>query len=396
LSGAINRLTRPFNCSENLLVGDGFFGSQVKPVAAATRYTSVMINPKTTEIISEYKHLIGRDDEGQYLPLPTKIPLGLLLPAIGIAVGYRTQILPRKLEHLIEFVEGKRKTCKPYFKNFNGQINQFKDLENSWIIEGEVEFDDINKTIHIKSLPPLMKYDSFIKKLSSILDGFEEAKIINNSKIDVDITITLLKYLAADVWNPVRDKIIKATKMIIRESIIFIKDTKVLEYANVEDYLQDYIIQNQFTQQKHLKYQYDLYAKEYEFLRAKKEFLKFMIGYKRTDLNVKAFYKSYDSVVANRLDNIKARNVTEDELTSTVNKIQEYSDLMIKTKIQLIDFTKYLDSLPKELHVKTKRETKLFEDTKTEIDGIEIFNGTNNEDYLTDTTESEEEIEEIA
>lgn len=393
ISMAINRLARPFSCSENLLIGDGFFGTQIKPAAAATRYTSVKLNPKISEIILEYKHLINKDNEDNYLPLPTKIPLGLLLPAVGIAVGYKTQILPRKLEHLYEFIEGKRKTCKPYFKNFNGEIKQFKDLENSWIIEGEIVIDDENRSIYIKSLPPLMKYESFVKKLSSILDGFEEVKIVNNSKIDVDIKIILHKYLADNIWEQIRDKIIKSTKMIVRECIIFIKDNQVLEYENIENYLEDYIIQNKFTEKLHLEYLYKYYSDENEFYKAKKRFLKFMFGTKRTDAEVKDFYKSYDESISNRLDNIKARNITEDELKLVEKKLEETSDLMTETKINLIDFTKYLEELPRELHIKVKKESKLFEYEQDEFDGIEIFSGNYDEEKSEEEKNEEENFE---
>jgi hypothetical protein len=170
LGQAINRLARPFSCSENILIGDGFFGTQIKPLAASPRYTSVYINNKLHEIITKYKHLIKKDVEGTYKSLPIDVPIGLLLPVIGIAVGYRTQILPRKLEHLVDFLTGKRTTTTPYFKNFNGTITQHNGLPNSWLIEGEIKIDETAKTIEILSLPPLMKYESFIKKIATIVN----------------------------------------------------------------------------------------------------------------------------------------------------------------------------------------------------------------------------------
>ena len=44
LTGAINKLARPFGNSEQLLLGDGFFGSPINHEASAARYTSVRVS----------------------------------------------------------------------------------------------------------------------------------------------------------------------------------------------------------------------------------------------------------------------------------------------------------------------------------------------------------------
>ena len=41
MSQAICKLARPFGCSDQILLGDGFFGSPVNPVPYAPRYTQV-------------------------------------------------------------------------------------------------------------------------------------------------------------------------------------------------------------------------------------------------------------------------------------------------------------------------------------------------------------------
>jgi hypothetical protein len=44
MSQAICKLARPFGCSDQILLGDGFFGSPVNPVPSAPRYTQVKIS----------------------------------------------------------------------------------------------------------------------------------------------------------------------------------------------------------------------------------------------------------------------------------------------------------------------------------------------------------------
>ena len=50
---AMVRMAKEYNCSDNLLVGDGFFGTPVNPRAAASRYTNIKLNQKIDNIIKE-------------------------------------------------------------------------------------------------------------------------------------------------------------------------------------------------------------------------------------------------------------------------------------------------------------------------------------------------------
>ena len=94
ISKAINKLARPFGCGEQLLVGDGYFGTPVNPDASATRYTSIKINPIVNEMLAKYMVLNHKNGEDQWEWLRTEIPVGLLTTIVGIAVGYRSTVLP--------------------------------------------------------------------------------------------------------------------------------------------------------------------------------------------------------------------------------------------------------------------------------------------------------------
>jgi DNA gyrase/topoisomerase IV subunit A len=113
LTGAINKLARPFGNSEQLLLGDGFFGSPVNHEASAARYTSVRINPKIAEMIRKSNFLNKKNDEGAWNPLWVDLPIGLTNTIIGIAVGYATTVLPRDLNDVQKYLDGKAKEVKP-------------------------------------------------------------------------------------------------------------------------------------------------------------------------------------------------------------------------------------------------------------------------------------------
>jgi topoisomerase-4 subunit A len=116
LESAIEKLARPFGNSMQLLEGDGFFGTEVSPEPAAARYTSVRLSPTASAVINKYNYLTTRELEGPYDPLWVECPIGLVTSIVGIAVGYKTMILPRKLKDIQDFLADKRKTIKPYFE----------------------------------------------------------------------------------------------------------------------------------------------------------------------------------------------------------------------------------------------------------------------------------------
>src|ERR1035437_1717261 len=125
LTGAVNKLARPFGNALQILDGSGFFGSEVSPSPAAARYTSVKLSNQANGILSKYNCLTTRELDGPYDPFWMDIPIGLVTPIVGIAVGYKTTILPRKLKDIQEFLEGKRKSVKPYFEGFTGTIEKY-------------------------------------------------------------------------------------------------------------------------------------------------------------------------------------------------------------------------------------------------------------------------------
>lgn len=378
LEKSISRLARPFDCAERLLIGDGFFGTQVEPNAASARYTSVMINEKIDKIIKEFSFLNTKSVEGGLNPLNINFPIGLLLCSMGIAVGHRTMILPRNFKHIQEYLEGKRKTLTPYFEGFTGKIEKYNNLENAWLLEGDVDVYDKQFLINIKSLPPLIKYDSFIKKLGLIL-GDLDFKLINNSKTTIDISIKL-NTIDADAWQSVKEKILKATKIIFKESVVLIKDKQVLEYDCVEDYLEDFKVKNLFLKRDSITYYINLYQEEIEFLEAKLKFFIWILDQKKknhySEDEVSKFLGQFNPQIYQRLDNIKLRKLNEDEIRKTEISIVEYRQKVKMSKEELNQFEKFLKTISVQLHTKNRTVVNLFEEEKDEIDDIEIFTPT--------------------
>jgi len=390
LESAISKLARPFGSALQVLEGYGFFGSEVCPEPAAARYTSVRISSKANEILKKYKYLIEKDEDGPYHPFWMDIPLGLTTPIVGIAVGYKSIILPRKLEDIQKYLEGKIKSLKPFFINFNGTIEKYKNLPNAWIISSKINI--VGNKIEIKGLPPILKYTSALKRLDWLFSKFEGLiRIINNSNNNVDIDIIYIGK-KQDEWNEIKQFCTKVFSIIVTENPVFIKDNQVLVYEKVEEYLDDYLWQIKRLAFNKSLYDKNFLSKELEFTKAKEQFINFILQKKRTISEIDEFLKPYEIDLKDRLERLTSKKFTKDELISTSEKIKELIKELKEKEKELkhtkSEFDKTKDPTIKRGITSKKVSTNLFNtEDLSEINGIYIWNG---EDVF--NKEKEEEI----
>jgi len=399
LQGAISKLARPFGAGLQILEGYGFFGSEVCPEPAAARYTSVKISTKANDILKKYKVLITKEPEGPYHPFWMDIPIGLTTPIVGLAVGYKTTILPRKLEDIQKYLEGKIKHLKPYFIDFDGEISKYHGVDNSWIISSKINV--VGNRIEIRGIPPILKYTSALKRLDFLFNKFEgSVRILNNSntKVNIDIVYVGKKQ---DEWKEITDFAKKVFSIIVKEIPVFVKDGQVLVYDSVEQYLDDYQWQLKRLLYHHLLYQRDYTSKELEFNIAKKKFIEFVLAKKRTVQELDEFLTPYKNLsLTLRLEGLTSKKFTKTELDNTAKLIEELTKELKQKEKELkeakSDFEKTEDPTLKRGISSKKVDVDLFdiEDIK-EVDGIYIWDG---EDIYVETEkeeESEEEQEEI-
>jgi hypothetical protein len=388
LTGAINKLARPFGNSEQLLLGDGFFGSPVNHEASAARYTSVRINPKTAEMIRKNEFLNHKNDEGAWDPLHLDLPIGLSNTIIGIAVGYKTTVLPRDLVDVQKYLDGKAKEIKPKFKGFSGKITRFKGLDKTWLIDGVSERNDTQKSIRITELPPLMKYGSFLKKLETLLAN-HTVRFINNSQANVDV---LLQFNGTkEEWPIFATAVEKSIKMIVTETPVFVKDGMVLEYNRIEDYIDDFRYRLADIKVKRATHFKQVNEDELLFSIMKEKYLLFMLEGKKkqmlSDDEVNKFLndltKGYSNI-KRRLDSIYLRSLTEQELERTRDIIKKLTEEIKKQIIELAEAETVLagmidTSLKRGTQNRASSTVNLFIDEE-ELDGITIFGNNNEED----------------
>jgi hypothetical protein len=376
LASAISKLARTFGCSYGVLEGDGFFGSPVNPNPSAPRYTSVRISNKIKEMISKNYDLNEKNEEGGHDWIHTEFPIGLLTHVVGIAVGYRSNILPRKFEDVQEYLNGASKLLKPYFKDFSGKISKFNNEENTWLIESGFDVDHSKKTIHIYDLPPVMRYDSFINKLEDKMESTgSEYRIENRSQSKCDLIVSI-RGVDNEKFSDIANFISKICKIIVKEDVIFVKDGGVLEFSSVKEYLDNFKGHLELVRLKRMLKDSSDSSKELEFLEAKLKFLNFMIAKKRTNEEINKFLSDFQNWISNRLQKIEIVKLNSDHIKQTEEEIKKIklkiSEIKKSIKDQEKKYKEISGSILKMGKIKVNKPiVNLFESTN--IGGIEIF-----------------------
>jgi DNA gyrase/topoisomerase IV subunit A len=378
MAQAISKLARPFACAEQILIGDGFFGTPVNPSPSAPRYTQVKIAPKYKEIIEKYKDLNIHNEEGGHDWIHVDYPIGMSTHTVGIAVGYKSNILPRKPEDVVAYLGGnKTKKIKPYFKGFNGKISRFDSLKSAWLIEGNTEMDTNSRTFKINSISPLQRYESFFIRLNNLLEkSMLNYKMDNFSTEEVRI---IIKFRCTDSeFKTISDSLNKETKQIVTENIVFVKDGNVLEYDNLEDYLEDFIVHRERVILKRFERDLLYLDDELEFLEAKLKFLIFMSEKKRSADEVGQFLSPYRKEISRRLESISLIKLTKEEINITKEEINRRK-IDIKDKTQIIKSQKVrlkeIEKAHSLISRKSSRTTSLMGEVKNEFhDGIQVWN----------------------
>jgi len=387
IENSISRLARPFSTAMQILEGDGFFGTEISPTPAAARYTAVRLSPVANGILNKYNYLTSRLPDGPYDPLWMDIPLGLVNPIVGIAVGYKATILPRKLKDIQDFLEEKRKSVKPYFEGFSGKIQKYEGNEKTWIISSNVEVE--GKKIMVREIPPIIKYESILKKLDYLINKYESnIRIINNSNIKVNMDIVYIGK-NSDEFKDIINFVEKIFSIIVSESVVFIKDGKVLVYDSIEQYLEDYKWQIVRLKLKNTEYEKNKLFFDLEFNIAKEKFIAFILTKKRTNDEINIWLRPYSTQIIERLERMTSRKFTIDELNSTKLLIKSLEKELKSKQIELKQiqtiFNNYPDpTLVRGIGNKTYKinlfETEDITESKDGItiwDGSDVFDGTN-------------------
>lgn len=181
--GAINTLAAPYGNNIPLLEGYGAFGTLLRPTAyGASRYTSVKISKFTKDVLFADLELVPMvenydgtlEEPKHFLPL---VPVALINPSQGIAIGFATNILPRSLEDIIDVqikvLQGQNrfnKTLWPIFDPTNSAAEESEETDNgniAYYFSGFATTKGTSSAI-VQSLPYGLSHEKFIDHLDSL------------------------------------------------------------------------------------------------------------------------------------------------------------------------------------------------------------------------------------
>jgi DNA gyrase/topoisomerase IV subunit A len=378
LSSAISKLARPFGCGDLIMEGDGFFGTPVNPTPSAPRYTSVRISNRYKSVIDEHKDLNVENEEGGHDWLHVTYPIGLSTHIVGIAVGYRSNILPRKYDDIVAYLGGDAtRKIKPYFKGFKGKITRVDGIRSAWMIEGQFFADSKARTIQVTNLSPLTRYASFLERINRILEVSEaDYKMDNRSREEIEMTIKLR--CSDDKFKELSDRIKKETQQIVTENIVIVKDGTVLEYSSVEEYLDQFRVHKEEVLLKRLIRDAFYNDRELEFLEAKLKFLVFMSQKKRANEEIIEFLKEFQMWIKNRLESIPLIKLSSNEIELTKQKIEESKQKAKEIKKSIKEQEAFVKKVTKEWIKNNKKTTKqsslMGGSSADSYNGIQIWN----------------------
>lgn len=242
--GAINTSAAPYGNNIPLLQGDGAFGTLLNPTAyGAARYTSVHLSKFSKDVLLTDIELLPMvenydgtlQEPAHFLPL---VPIVLLNPSEGIAVGFASSILPRKIEDIIgdqiSYLEGREPKERSVYISPLKQTGMSTDGKR-WSFQGE--YETINTTtLKITSLPFGTEHHKYVEFLIKLED---EGKIVNFTDYSQDHYNIVLKFkrgVIAELES--KGKMVDLLKL----------STNITENMNVLDFDGKYVLSSTYKQ----------------------------------------------------------------------------------------------------------------------------------------------------
>jgi len=250
----ISMLAAPFINNHCLIQGEGNFGTRVSPVEGigAPRYTEVKRSKFAEQhlyIDTDILPMVENYDGSVMMPktfLPV-LPLVLLNGVEGIATGWATKILPRKLTDLQKAVqeylrEGKiTNKLLPHYENYNVQVVRSAENPKQYFIKGRLNIKNTS-TVMITELPPDLTLDKFRERLIKME---EEGKIADFTDRTANAVNIEIKMRRADLEGKTEDSLIEFFKLrtVVTENIVVqgVDGRTIHAYDNPHDLVKDFV-----------------------------------------------------------------------------------------------------------------------------------------------------------
>lgn len=248
-SDTLSLMAAPYCNNVPFLQGIGAFGTKVGPTDwGAPRYTYLKKYAVTEALIYPDYDIIPLKENydgsvmepKNFLPL---IPLVLLNGISGIAVGWSTEILPRKLEDLVDAtilaLDGKR--VPRLIPRYDYLDCGTRDLgNNAWEFTGKVRID--GSTVWVEELPPGLTLEKFKARLNQMEDEDSISTYVDRSTKEICIEVRFKRGTISD-WNTDRaiDFLKLKTKTTERIVVLDWDGNNIKQYETAEILLKEFV-----------------------------------------------------------------------------------------------------------------------------------------------------------
>lgn len=251
LEGTIVGLAQKFAGANNVNIFEpiGQFGSILGPEAGASRYIFTKPSRYLRRLFREQDEctLSRKEIDGELVEpvvyYPT-LPIWALNGSNGIGTGYRSLILPRRLESIVEAAVAiaaggkvKPELLVPYFNDWNGVVEEDGDR---WKISGVIERGNTT-TFTITEIPAGMGIDKVKAALIDLMDSGDVKDFTNYSsetgiKIEVSATRKFLQMADEDIL-----KKLKLVAYVTEHFTFWDEHNNIVVHDCFEDALQHFI-----------------------------------------------------------------------------------------------------------------------------------------------------------
>jgi len=251
------------NC--NLYLPNGQFGTRLKGGKdhSSERYIYTNTAPIAKKIYNQLddKLLNYIDSDGAlvepeyYVP---SVPMILVNGTLGIGTGFSTEVLPHKMEDVVEAIRNKldgKTTSKlnPWYRFFKGTVEPTSEL-NKYICKGVYEVDADRNTIIITELPIGTWTENYKKFIESAIidkvnnDSKQKQFIINYNnqcttsrvRFELEIEPTFFKKLMKKGKEEIMKVLKLSTSLSENNMYLFDKDGKIKKFKSTEEILNYY------------------------------------------------------------------------------------------------------------------------------------------------------------
>lgn len=361
INDAIAVMTQDFTFANNypFIKGEGTFGDILDPKAIASpRYTEVKISSFAMDVgffdsLEDITYVASYDEKDKepifFCP---KIPTILLNPTMGIATGFRCNILAHHLKDVCDGViahlnKKEIKKISPWYRNFKGSKKLTKNKNNSNVFVTGFGFTQTKENYFLIAAPQNWNREKTINYIENVVKENNEIfrEYIDHSKDSYQIELVLRR--GKEITTAKIKQLFDKTNMEVIDQNVISAEGRLKNYSNQEiianfcDYRKQFLVKRFLRLAEIEKEKISRYNELIRFINEKwnEKVLKLKNKKDFEEQLKKNQYKFYEWLTTIPVYRMTVEEIkkSKENIKSAKEKLASYEDLATKEK-SLIKF----------------------------------------------------------